>query len=126
MPTRRTPARLSPQPFESVRGGLGHVSESTSSLRGLFDARPSNTSFVDPPKVGLLTPEGLARLELSPEAVSLIRGFLSDRRRAPAPPPPPPPEDTARCCLTGETRSPSDANADVRCFGAPACAAARV
>ena len=46
------------------------------------------------------------------------RGFLAAAR--PGPPPPPPP-DESKCFVCGGRRSASDANADVRCFGAPAC-----
>jgi len=47
------------------------------------------------------------------------RGFLQAAR----PGPPPPPDDDTKCLLCGQGRSASDANADVRCFGAAACGA---
>ena len=46
------------------------------------------------------------------------RGFLAAARPGP---PPPPPADESKCFVCGGRRSASDANADVRCFGAPAC-----
>ena len=43
------------------------------------------------------------------------RGFLAAARPGP---PPPPPADESKCFVCGGRRSASDANADVRCFGA--------
>ena len=63
------------QPKDRLAPFFVFKEEDGDSLRALFDARPPNTKFRDPPKTRLLTAEGLAKLEVELADVLLASGY---------------------------------------------------